>query len=82
MSKSSIDFYEQRIYDIEFAFTQGVFDNNEYQSRKSEALKEAKEMEKQQRMSDFTMGVTNANRMEATKDAEKWFNETYGGNNV
>ena len=49
------------------------------------AHKQAKEMEKEQRMSDFTMGITNANRMEATKDAElwyneKWYNETYGGN--
>jgi hypothetical protein len=47
-----------------------------------EEIKSFKEMEKQQRMSDFTMGITNANRMEATKDAEQWFNETYGGNNV
>jgi hypothetical protein len=45
-----------------------------------EEIKFFKEMEKQQRMSDFTMGITNANRMEATKDAEQWYNETYGGN--
>ena len=45
-----------------------------------EEIKFYKEMEKQQRMSDFTMGITNANRMEATKDAEQWYNETYGGN--
>jgi hypothetical protein len=45
-----------------------------------EILEQAKEMEKQQRMSDFTMGITNANRMEETKDAEQWYNETYGGN--
>jgi hypothetical protein len=45
-----------------------------------EEIKFFKEMEKEQRMSDFTMGITNANRMEATKDAEKWYNETYGGN--
>jgi hypothetical protein len=31
-------------------------------------LERFKEMEKEQRMSDFTMGITNANRMEATKD--------------
>jgi hypothetical protein len=45
-----------------------------------EEIKFFKETEKQQRMSDFTMGITNANRMEATKDAEQWYNETYGGN--
>jgi hypothetical protein len=45
-----------------------------------EEIKFFKEMEKEQRMSDFTMGITNANRMEATKDAEQWYNETYGGN--
>ena len=53
-----------------------VIDVHEYLALKQQA----KEMEKEQRMSDFTMGITNANRMEATKDAEQWFNETYGGN--
>jgi len=42
---------------------------------------EAKLIEKQQRMSDFSMGIINAIQMEATKDAEKWFLETFGGNN-
>ena len=43
-------------------------------------FEKAKAMEKEQRMSDFTMGITNANRMEATKDAEQWYNEIYGDN--
>ena len=46
-----------------------------------EILQQAKEMEKQQRMSDFSMGIRNAIQMEATKDAEQWFIETFGGNN-
>ena len=46
-----------------------------------EILQHAKAMEKQQRMSDFSMGIRNATQMEATKDAEQWFNETFGGNN-
>jgi hypothetical protein len=53
---------------------------NKDQEFANKLLQQAKEMEKEQRMSDFTMGITNANRMEATKDAEKWYNETYGGN--
>lgn len=48
-------------------------------SRK-EILQQAKAIEKQQRMSDFSMGIRNAIQMEATKDAEKWFLETFGGN--
>jgi hypothetical protein len=61
MSKSSIDWYVQRVYDIEFAFTQGVFDNNEYQSRKSEALKEAKEMHKEEIFNAINIvGIKNA----------------------
>jgi hypothetical protein len=75
MSKSSIEWYEQRLYDIEFAFTQGVFDNNEYQARKSEALKEAKEMEKEQ-MIDFAHKCSISYRYEI----ERKYNETYGGN--
>jgi hypothetical protein len=53
---------------------------NQSGSSVRDVVQQAKEMEKQQRMSDFTMGITNANRMEATKDAEQWYNETYGGN--
>ena len=75
MSKSSIDWYVQRVYDIEFAFTQGVFDNNEYQLRKSEALKEAKEMEKEQ-MIEFAHKCSISYRYEI----ERKYNETYGGN--
>jgi hypothetical protein len=41
---------------------------------------QAKEMEKEQIIDAFSMGIGNANRMEATKDAEQWHNETYGGN--
>jgi hypothetical protein len=51
-----------------------------YPKAVDDIFEKAKEMEKQQRMSDFIMGITNANRMEATKDAEQWYNETYGGN--
>ena len=53
---------------------------NKDQEFANKLLQQAKEMEKDQRMSDFIMGITNANRMEATKDAEEWYNETYGGN--
>jgi hypothetical protein len=53
---------------------------NKDQEFANKLLQQAKEMEKEQRMSDFTMGITNANRMEATKDAEEYYNETYGGN--
>jgi hypothetical protein len=45
-----------------------------------EEIKFFKEMEKEQSMNDFSMGIGNANRMEATKDAETYYNETYGGN--
>jgi len=84
MSKSSIDFYEQRIYDIEFAFTQGVFDNNEYQSRKSEALKEAKEMERKQHAKTWDKSMDNldvrgGNIVRAWEDFDEYYNETYGG---
>jgi hypothetical protein len=80
--QTSVEWYAQRLYDLEIAYNQGVINSDVYIKGKIDAKEQAKEMEKQQRMSDFTMGVTNANRMEATKDAEQWYNETYGGNNV
>jgi hypothetical protein len=42
--------------------------------------KQAKEMEREQSINDFKMGIRNAIQMEETKDADKWYNETYGGN--
>lgn len=52
-----------------------------YIIQKQQLKIKAQEMEKQQRMSDFSMGITNAIQMEATKDAEQWYNEIQGGNN-
>jgi hypothetical protein len=79
MKQTAVQWYAERLYDLEMAYNQGVIKTNTYIKGKREAVEQAKEMEKEQRMSDFTMGITNANRMEATKDAEQWFNETYGG---
>jgi hypothetical protein len=42
-------------------------------------LQQAKEMEKEKSINDFKMGIRNAIQMEATKDAEQYYNETYGG---
>jgi hypothetical protein len=69
--QTGLEWYHQQIVDRQ---------NGNGDSRSlDEIFQQAKEMEKEQRMSDFTMGITNANRMEATKDAEQWYNETYGG---
>jgi spore coat polysaccharide biosynthesis protein SpsF (cytidylyltransferase family) len=67
--QTAVDWLLDRIEDVDL--TEKLWENVKQQ---------AKEMEKDQRMSDFIMGITNANRMEATKDAEQWYNETYGGN--
>jgi len=80
MRQTAVQWYAERLYDLEMAYNQGVIKTNTYIKGKREAVEQAKEMEKEQRMSDFKMGITNANRMEATKDAEEWYNETYGGN--
>jgi hypothetical protein len=78
--QTAVQWYAERLYDLEMAYNQGVIKTNTYIKGKREAVEQAKEMEKEQRMSDFTMGIKNANQIEATKDAEEWYNEIYGGN--
>jgi len=78
--QTSVEWYAQRLYDLEIAYNQGVIETDIYIKSKIEAKQQAKEMEKEQSINDFKMGIRNAIKMEATKDAEQWYNEIYGGN--
>jgi hypothetical protein len=69
---------------VDFAFetlaSQGLLVYKEYQNLV--AYREAKEMEKEQKMNDFIAGMefiaVDPNRYK--EDAEQYYNETYGGN--
>jgi hypothetical protein len=78
--QTAVEWFSQRAYELFEQYSEGKFDRITLNKLMLEATDKAKEIEKEQRISDFTMGITNANRMEATKYAEQWYNETYGGN--
>ena len=80
IKQSSVEYYAKQLEILADKVFKIGLTLDEFRIKKHELFEQAKEMEKQQRMSDFTMGITNANRMEETKDAEQWYNETYGGN--
>jgi len=77
--QTAVEWFNSKIKQLEFWVETRQITWKEYHKEKDKLLEQAKAMEKQ-RMIDFTMGITNANRMEATKNAEQWYNETYGGN--
>jgi 1,4-dihydroxy-2-naphthoyl-CoA synthase len=79
--QTAVEWYAGRVHDIERCLKLGIISTIDYYEQLTKAVKQAKEMEKEQIMNAFSMGIGNANRMEATKDAEQWYNETYGGNN-
>ena len=79
--QTAIDIFKEKLINIFEDYHDGIITLDEYIESINKATQQAKEMEKQQRMSDFTMGITNAIQMEATKDAEQYYNETFGGNN-
>lgn len=78
--QSSVEWYSLKRDVLEIEVRLGKLSANEYAEELAKAEQQAKAIEKQQRMSDFSMGIRNAIQMEATKDAEKWFLETFGGN--
>jgi hypothetical protein len=48
----------------------------------AEEFEQAKEMEKQQIINSHLTGLIHPLEMEATKQAEQYYNETYGGNDA
>jgi hypothetical protein len=78
--QTAVEWYSGRVHDIERLLKLGAISITEYYEELTKAVQQAKKMEKEQSMNDFKMGIGNANRMEATKDAEQWYDETYGGN--
>jgi len=80
MKQTAVQWYAERLYDLEMAYNQGVIKTNTYIKGKREAVEQAKEMEKQ-RMIEFAQLYAVIHCMgDITKNAEQYYNETYGGN--
>jgi len=79
--QTAVEWSVEKLASLTFDYMAGFISKREYDQLSKGVIRQAKEMERQQRMSDFTMGITNAKELNLTpKDAEQYYNETYGGN--
>jgi uncharacterized protein (DUF2164 family) len=75
MRQTAVQWYAERLYDLEMAYNQGVIKTNTYIKGRREAVEQAKEMEKEQIIDALLFGdVLSPNT------AETYYNQTYGGN--
>ena len=77
--QTAVDWYANRLCDIEIAYNQGVIDTEVYAKSKIHALEQAKEMEKQQITKAWKAGDGKHDKV-ADELAEQWYEKTYGGN--
>ena len=80
--QTSVEWYAQRLYDLEIAYNQGVIETDIYIKSKIEAKQQAKEMEKEQ-MIDFAIKcMFNSNDIGSNLRNHfiQKYNTTYGGN--
>lgn len=73
--QTAIEWYANRLCDIEIAYNQGVIDTEVYVKSKTHAYEQAKEMENE-RMIDFGCLLT----FESKNIIEDCYNEIYGYN--
>jgi len=79
MKQTAVQWYAERLYDLEMAYNQGVIKTNTYIKGKREAVEQAKEMEKEQIENAHNEGY-GSGYMDDAKSPEHYYNETYGGN--
>ena len=74
--QTAVQWYAERLYDLEMAYNQGVIKTNTYIKGRREAVEQAKEIEKEQIIDAFEDGQSEL----SLKDKDEYYNETYGGN--
>ena len=83
MKQTAVEWYAERLYDLEMAYNQGVIKTNTYIKGKREAVEQAKEMEKEQ-IIEFAKEVFicryNGIQERLSNIANDIYNETDGGN--
>jgi hypothetical protein len=78
--KNHIGEANKMISSVEWLF-QKLWDTSKDKLNWHSILKQAKEIEKEQKRKDFTDGYMHGNEPLNHNVIDKWYNETYGGNN-
>lgn len=87
MKQTAVQWYAERLYDLEMAYNQGVIKTNTYIKGKREAIEQAKEIEKERLAETWiaaleyrTTNLKGLNNLTSEEAFEKYYNETYGDN--
>jgi hypothetical protein len=78
--QTAIEWYANRLCDIEIAYNQGVIDTEVYIKSKTHAYEQAKEIEKQRIIEFAELCWKNLLRSDVIMRPRDVYNETYGGN--
>ena len=79
--KTAVEWYSRRLFEIEIAHNQGVINSDVYLKSKTHAFEQAKEMEKEQIIEAFEIGIQSEFFHQTfnapCKDGEQYYTETY-----
>jgi hypothetical protein len=78
MSKqiSAVEWYENRIFILQIQLEKKEISLGEYAVTRVELFKQAKEMEKEQSLEDYSVGYSNG-QVDSNRTANQYYNETY-----
>jgi hypothetical protein len=77
VKQTAVEWYAQRLYDLEIAYNQGVINTDVYIQSKIEAKQQAKEMEEVQIINAYTQGQYDGDNIREG-DAYEYYNLIYG----
>jgi hypothetical protein len=77
--QTAVEWYANRLCDIEIAYNQGVIDTEVYVKSKTHAYEQAKEIEKQRIIEFAELCWKNLLRSDVIMRPRDVYNETYGG---
>lgn len=78
MQETAIDWLKRKMAAISVMEMSGQIGFNEANAMSIEIMNDAKEMEKDQIVYAYLSGIMHPLEMEATKQSEQYYNETYG----
>ena len=82
MSKqTSIEWFAEKDTELTIQFLEGKLNQIQLAIEKMQCLEQAKQMHKEEIKNAHLLGLIYPLEMEANKQAEQYYQETYGGNN-
>jgi hypothetical protein len=76
MKQTAVEFYSQEEIKLTLDFLENKITQLEYGIKKLRLVEQAKEMEKEQRIQDYSVGYSNG-QVDSNRTAEQYYNETF-----